>query len=680
MNRSVFSGLLVVLVAAFILGATSFIQYHFSHKGLQNEAFLRATSELDGARSDIMDIVNQTEGAVYNNIWVARWALSHQDSLSRIPYLVVHNNPVVVGSTLALVPGYLKKNPLLAPYIVRDGDGFRELSLATEEYDYPSQEWFTQPLETEEGYWSEPYFDEGGGNLLMTTFSMPVKDKDGKIAAILTADISLDWLESLLGNMVIYPHALNTVYSRNGKEMVSTANELKADEKCQRYETTVERTGWKIVITLPERDLYAGVRKVEAIVRLFQILGLVMLAFILRFVARNQGKVVKLNEQKELIQKELRIGHGIQMAMVPKVFPPFPERTDLDFAAFLDPAKEVGGDLYDYYIRDGKLYFCIGDVSGKGVPAALVMAVTRTLFRAITSHQDSPAKIVTSMNNALAEANERDMFVTFFLGVLDLDTGLLHYCNAGHNPPMFFTNTIAPLPVLPNLPLGVLQGMEFQEQQVQLHYDDSLFLYTDGLTEAENAHAEQFGEERMEKLLHKRRSAFGHLQAMKQAVSEFVDGAPQSDDLTMLFFHYLAHVDYQQKFSLQLRNDVKEISKLEAYMESIASQAHLDPALTLSLNLAIEEAVTNVILYAYPKNMEGTVDIDTYLGKDSLVFVISDSGKPFDPTTAPKVDITKPAQDRPIGGLGIHLVRNIMDRVHYEYLEGKNVLSLHKNI
>ena len=149
-----------------------------------------------------------------------------------------------------------------------------------------------------------------------------------------------------------------------------------------------------------------------------------------------------MKEQRERMENELHIAREIQMAMIPKTFPPSPDRTDLDFAASIVPAKEVGGDLYDFFIRDEKLYFCIGDVSGKGIPASLVMAVTRSLFRATSAHETSAQRIVTAMNDTMSESNESNMFVTFFCGVLDLANGHLRYCNAGHNPPLALTNDI----------------------------------------------------------------------------------------------------------------------------------------------------------------------------------------------------------------------------------------------
>ena len=711
---------MLVIVAALTLEATSIIQYLYSQREIKKEASLRAESELKSAENKIMDVVNQAEAAVRNSLWVAQWCLENPDSLMRIPQRVVSENPVVVGSTMALVPGYSTKYPLCAPYATRDmaTGKIRMLSLATEEYDYPSTEWFTKPIELDYGYWSDPYFDENGGDILMTTFSMPVKDKDGKVAAILTADISLDWLSEYISDIKVYPNAFNMVISRSGQIMACPVETLvmqttvdqfalesedyealnrvnqamlsgQSGEMPVRYQgqinhvyfAPVERTGWSLSIVLPEKELYSGVRRIGMIVKLLQLLGLAMLIVILRVVAKNQVKYQHMNEQKERMENELHIAREIQMAMIPKTFPPFPERKDLDLAATIVPAKEVGGDLYDFFIRDEKLFFCIGDVSGKGIPASLVMAVTRSLFRAVSAHDDSPAKIVASMNDSMSETNESNMFVTFFCGVLDLSAGRLRYCNAGHNPPMILTDAIRMLPVEPNLPLGILKGMNYIEQETPFLYDDALFLYTDGLSEAENASQEQFGEGRIETALHGRKRSVDHLENIKQQVSLFVGEAPQSDDLTMLFIHYLPQEDtLLQERHLVLHNDIQQIPQLADFVETIAQEKHLSQSLAMGINLALEEAVSNVILYAYPKEADGLVDVEAILRKDSLEFIIVDSGVPFDPTAAPDVDISLPVEERSIGGLGIHLVRELMDTVSYERKDEKNYLRMVKNL
>ena len=205
-----------------------------------------------------------------------------------------------------------------------------------------------------------------------------------------------------------------------------------------------------------------------------------------------------MNEEKGRLEGELHTARHIQMSMLPKTFPPFPERDDLDIYGLLAPAKEVGGDLYDFYIRDEKLFFCIGDVSGKGVPASLVMAVTRSLFRSTSSHENRPSRIINIINDAIARDNESNMFVTFFLGILDLPTGRLRYCNAGHNAPISIKqDKVGFLQVIPNIPIGVLTDFQFEEQETWLPHGAAIFLFTDGLNEAENNNHEQFGDGRI---------------------------------------------------------------------------------------------------------------------------------------------------------------------------------------
>ena len=414
---------------------------------------------------------------------------------------------------------------------------------------------------------------------------------------------------------------------------------------------------------------------------LLLLIGLAMVVLLIIRAVRNMRKIHAITTTNERMESELHIAREIQMAMIPKTFPPFPDRTDLDFAASIVPAKEVGGDLYDFFIRDEKLYFCIGDVSGKGIPAALVMAVTRSLFRAMSSHETNPQRIVAAMNDTMSESNESSMFVTFFCGVLNLATGHLRYCNAGHNPPLILTDDIRLLPVQPNIPLGIMFGYAYSEQETQLGYDDSLLLYTDGLTEAENTQSQQFGLDRVEAVLRSRRSSQEHLEALQAAVTAFVKDAPQSDDLTMLFIRYLPQEDaLHQERHLVLHNDIQQIPQLAGFVEAIAQEKHLSQSLAMGINLALEEAVSNVIMYAYPKETDGLVDVEAILRKDSLEFLVIDSGVPFDPTVAPMTDTTLPAEDRPIGGLGIHLVRQLMDTVSYERINEKNCLKMIKKL
>lgn len=254
--------------------------------------------------------------------------------------------------------------------------------------------------------------------------------------------------------------------------------------------------------------------------------------------SRYISELTATTAQKAAMESELTIARSIQMSMLPKVFPPFPERTDIDLYGALTPAKAVGGDLYDFYIRHERLFFCIGDVSGKGVPASLVMAVSRTVFRNVASSEMSPEQIVSAMNRTVSENNDSNMFVTLFVGVLDLNTGVLDYCNAGHDAPIMVPSN-EPLPCDPNFPIGIVPDWKYSLQQAKLKAGSTLFLFTDGLTEAQDASYAQFG---LDRVLATLRSSVAQPQLlinrMSTAVHDFVGEAEQSDDLTMLAIRY----------------------------------------------------------------------------------------------------------------------------------------------
>ena len=362
---------------------------------------------------------------------------------------------------------------------------------------------------------------------------------------------------------------------------------------------------------------------------------------------------------KERLQSELVIAHDIQMGMLTTVFP---ERDDLDLFASMTPAKEVGGDLYDFIIEDDELFFIIGDVAGKGVPASLYMAVTRTLFRNLAGNYQSAANIVREMNHAIASANESLVFVTVFVGVLDLRTHHLTYCNAAHNAPALMTadGQCRLLEVETNLPIGIQDHYRYEEQQVAFPENTALLLYTDGLTEAIEV-----------------------IDYLKQHVNVFADGTVQGDDLTLLF---LRHGASQKNNSaaprrIIMKNEMTEVSRMRGFFLSVCREHDIDEDTFKTLNLAIEEWVANVINYAYPKGIRGHVELTAKVADDVLTLVIKDHGAPFDPTQQTDVDVDAGLDARQIGGLGIHLVKTIMDTMHYERsADGYNVLTLTKEL
>ena len=241
---------------------------------------------------------------------------------------------------------------------------------------------------------------------------------------------------------------------------------------------------------------------------------------------------------KERIESDLRIARDIQQSMIPQKFPPFPERTDIDLFASMTPAKAVGGDLYDFILLDEKLYFCLGDVSGKGVPASLFMAVARNLFRVVSQQGLPPAEIADKLNNALSEDNDSGMFVTMFIGIIDLPTGRLDFCNAGHNPPVIkmHDGTTHFIEMQPNAPLGLWPGLPYEGESIEDISGCPFFVYSDGLNEAENEKQEQYGDDLLLEMLEKHEfvSSQQTVEMMKADVVRHANGAEQSDDLTML--------------------------------------------------------------------------------------------------------------------------------------------------
>ena len=712
--------LVTVIVALATLEATFLIQYYFSRKTIYEEATRRAEGLLNRTNLQITDVLDQVEATVRNNVWPVRKTLATPDSLWALVHRIVDCNPNVYGTCIALTENYYpKKGRFFAPYAYRNGERIDTVQLGKASYGYPEKEWFVKALETGNGYWSEPYYDEGGGEMLMTTYSLPVTDRKGNVAAVLTADLSLDWLTDLVGSIKVYPDAFSVLVSRTGQFMVCPSPALVMKKTIQEvapsledstavrdislamlvgergssqvmykgekeyvFYAPIERTGWSMATVIPHKEIYGDVMRVGLMVILLQVLGLLLMSYILYASFRNQFRLHDLSDKKNRIESELSVARDIQMAMLPKSFPTESTQAGLDMSGLIVPAKEVGGDLLDYFIREGKLFFCIGDVSGKGIPAALVMAVTRSLFRAVSAHEVSPQRIVSSMNDSMADTNDNDMFVTFFLGVLDLQSGHVRYCNAGHNAPVRMkAGSAALLDVVPNLPLGVVSGTAYQEQETDLACDEGLFLYTDGLTEAEDTGHDLFGEQKMldTVLLHAGEKAETQRDAMADAVKTHSRGCKPSDDLTLMVVRFTnPDPSFGPDRRLVLHNQIDQIPKLAAFMDAIASEARLERSLAMNLHLALEEAVSNVILYAYPAGTDGLVDIEAYIGMDRIEFIITDSGVPFDPTAVPAPDLSGDLRERPIGGLGIYLVRSIMDQVTYSREKGKNILSMTK--
>lgn len=282
------------------------------------------------------------------------------------------------------------------------------------------------------------------------------------------------------------------------------------------------------------------VRSISLPMILTNTLGMVVFAFIFHNVFRERST----EEIKNLMESELKIARDIQMSMVPKIFPPFPERDDFSLHALLTPAKEVGGDLFDFFLLDDKnLGLIIGDVSGKGVPASLFMAVTKTVLKTKADSGLSPDQVLYAANNELCQGNDSGMFVTVFFGVLNLETGLLTYSNGGHNKPYVIQKygDVSNLQGTSGMALGVIEDISYSSKTLKLAVEETLFIYTDGITEAMNHEQELYGEERLEAYLkgNSGKPPQSLCSGMLAEIERFASGAVQSDDITMLVIKYL---------------------------------------------------------------------------------------------------------------------------------------------
>ena len=697
-------GLVVIIFAALLIELTTGVMFYTAQTIIQRTMERLVKREMNSIYLGIRNQLAKVEVTLDNMAWVVTDDISTPDSLFRSTVQLVQNNPAILGSSISCIPNYYpQRGRLFELYAVRRADGTIEsMQLGSENHDYTQKEFYTEPIAKGSGHWCEPYLDKEGAQAMVTTYAVPVRDGKGKIVAVVDADISLGWLDSVMNEGKMYESTKRFLVTGNYNLLAgedcpifkSSLEQLKADSDKIGYLVLKDehgkknhvffhpvggKTDWMLINILDDGDVFGKLRHVRLFLLLMVLTGLLLLGFIVWRISRNLERLRRVNAEKERISSELRIAKNIQKQMLPETFPPYPERDDIDIYGSLVPAREVGGDLFDFFLRDEKLFFCIGDVSGKGVPSAMVMSVVHSLFRMASAHESNPARIMQTINETTCENNETNMFVTMFIGILDLPTGRMRYCNAGHDIPVIVGHEA--LPAKPNLPVGLFNDFTYEMQEMVLENGSMLFLYTDGLTEAKNSAHKQFGLDRIMQVLSQSVTLTPTqlLGKMTEEVHAFVKDAEQSDDLTMLAIRYSPVVhNLVLDEELILQNDVHQVKELNAFVKQVMAQLDVEPSLAKKLRLAVEEAVVNVMDYAYPPGTTGDIIIHVTSDGEALNFVITDSGVAFDPTVQDKADTTLSAEDRPIGGLGILLVREMMDTINYERTDGKNVLLLRK--
>ncbi len=386
---------------------------------------------------------------------------------------------------------------------------------------------------------------------------------------------------------------------------------------------------------------------------------------------------------KNRVGKELTVGRKIQESIVPSDFPAFPDHDEFDVYATLQPALEFEGDFYDFFfIGDDRFCFCIGDVSGKGLQAALFMSVTKAIIKSRAGDDFSTASILTHVNEELSVVNQASMFVTLFMGILNIKTGRLLYTNARHKPPYLKrgTGAIERLDRIHGPVIGTTRGMVYKEDQTALLKNDMLLLFTDGVTRAANDEKNRFSEKRLGELISSREyeSVEDIVRLAISEVKKFTDGADQIEDMTFLAVQFLRNPEETggPKLELTIPNRLTEYARVKEHFDTFSEHYGIPDKTRLKMHVVIDELLTNIISYAYLDDEKHDIGIKVELSADRLKVSMVDDGLPFNPLGIETPNTELSLEEREIGGLGIHLVRKMMDRVSYRRRIDKNVITV----
>ena len=596
-----------------------------SHKLLSEEATKSARNLLNATISDIERELQVVENTTADAVWVIEEHLLDTSYLYHITERLVAENPLIIGSTIAFKSGYYEGRHYFAPYSYEDPNDhlIKSKQLGNIEHDYFLMEFYQLPILLGKPCWTEPYFDEGGAERYMTTYSYPIHDKNGDIYAVITADIPLEWISEIVSSIHPYKNSFMLLVSRagnfignydrqeiTGETLFSLTQTYFKDQRAKQFAQDMVSgdegvghfiidgelnfatfgkldNGWSATIICQYREVLRRNSEMHTIIILVALFGIILLFLICYFIVKQltkpilefsqaaeniaqgnfdnklpeiksddeikqlrdsldhmQTSLAKLEETTQAnarMASELNIASAIQQSLLST---DFPHTDQIDVNAVLIPAKEVGGDLYDFLIRGDRLYFSIGDVSGKGVPAAIFMAIIKSALYFFSGLNLKLFETITRLNKAISKDNKSEMFVTLFVGYIDLNTGEMTYCNAGHNRLVLVDpdGKASFLNEKSNIAIGVWHDFEYESESIQLKPGTKLILYTDGITEAERTDKEQFGDERLlqwaEQKASKASDANEATQSLLNSVKEFTEGNEQNDDITIMTINF----------------------------------------------------------------------------------------------------------------------------------------------
>ena len=386
-----------------------------------------------------------------------------------------------------------------------------------------------------------------------------------------------------------------------------------------------------------------------------------------------------ITRDKERINSELAIAKSIQTSSLPDIFPPFPDRKEFDIYASMIAAREVGGDFYDFYFTDDNHFmFLIADVSGKGIPAALFMMTTKTLINNLSMVEHDPKKLITQINKKICANNKNNLFITMFAAIVDVNTGEMSCINCGHNPPVIKqgNNNYEYMNVNPNFALGVIEDADFEIYETKLEQGDSIYLYTDGITEAFNNNNEMYGEDRLLKCINstKNKNVEDLVQTIISDVNAFAGGIMQSDDMTMLIYQHNGQVKALEKYYKTVASQ-ENYKEFYTWLHSVCKEWSISDDLANKIDMCAEEVYANIEFYAY-KNRNGDIEVKMHKSDNKVTIEFADSGTPYNPLERPDPNINLPPEERPVGGLGIYMIKQMSDEITYRYENSKNILTL----
>lgn len=686
---------------------------------------------VENFKSDIGDVESQVRRSA---LVIEQQGFSdNRSDIGLLLSIMTESDSLIMGGGVALNPARSGREWML--YVSRGADGvINEKLLGAPEYPYTRMQWFRDPVEKDSACWSPAYMDRGAGETLMVTYAVPVSDGAAEPSAVVTADISLSELARTVTGLKPYKDSRSYLVDAsglvtapgspdNGKEAAAIGAE--GDNIVS--STPVASLPMSIVTVTPAASLMSVLKEARPHLIIMMLCGTLILIILVRtLVWRMTRPLDRLSEaadsigrgnfdtplpdvggysdlnrlrsamlhmeksiadyvdltacearERERIESELKVASDIQRSMLPAE-PPI--RLDIDSMAitlgtFLRPALDVSGDLYFWQQTDTKIIMAIADVSGKGIPASLLMVSLKERLSIDIDRDMPPAMILRDLNDAVCRNNPRNMFVTMQICVLDQKDMTLTIANAGHNPPAFRRHGKWSLLSLPaGLPVGIMDGMEYTETVFDLSPDDALFLYTDGLTEAENAGGEQFGEERLLELLADT-EGYGAQERPELISKRIMDFAPDDahDDMTIMMAEIL-----RDSFDLYLPRRRESVAEALNLAARCAERWRLDPTNAYNLNLIVEEWISDIVAYAPTGDgSDDKIHVRLEFDGGDVYFNTYYKAPEFNPLkAAPEVDTSAPADSRPVGGLGIFLIKNIASDVSYRYFDGNNILEI----